>query len=147
VQSPSVIPAGYRADLGGPLSAPRIPYLNPQVDADGNDTGGVRMPEIQVPLATYTGWNFRKPEVGAPTQIVPLTGSFIPFAATKTEREKSGDPRLSIEERYPNRAVYLARVKDAAQRMVRNRYLLVEDVDPIVAHAGMVWDTLTAPKH
>ena len=144
VQSPSIIPAGYRADLGSPLKAPRIPYLNPQVDADGNDTGGVRMPEIEVPLATYTGWNFRSPENGAPTEIVPLTGSFIPFAATKTERLKSGDPRLSIEERYPNRTAYLAKVRAAAQKLVKQRYLLAEDVDPILTHAGMVWDRLTA---
>jgi hypothetical protein len=146
VQSPAIIPAGYRADLGGPLTAPRIPYLNPQVDADGNDTGGVRMPEIEVPLATYTGWNFRSPEIGAPHQIIPLTGSFIPFAATKAEREKNGDPRLSIAERYPSREAYLGRVRGAAMRLVRERYLLAEEVEPIMAHAGMVWDSLTVPR-
>jgi hypothetical protein len=144
VQSPSIIPGGYRADLGSPLKAPRIPYLNPQVDADGNDMGGVRMPEIEVPLATYTGWNFRAKENGAPNEIVPLTGSFIPFAATKAEREKTGDPRLSIAERYPSRAAYLAKVKAAALKMAAERYLLAQDVDPIVSHAGMVWDTLAA---
>lgn len=142
VQSPAIIPGGYRGDLGSPLKAPRIPYLNPQVDADGNDIGGVRMPEIEVPLATYTGWNFRSPENGAPTQIVPLTGSFIPFTATKAERVKNGDPRLSIEERYPNRAAYLAKVRAAAVKLVKQRYLLAQDVDPILAHAGMVWDRL-----
>jgi hypothetical protein len=147
VQSPAIIPGGYRADRGGPLTAPRLPYLNPQVDADGNDTGGVRMPEIAVPLATYTGWNFRSPNAGAPTEIVPLTGSFIPFAATKTEREKNGDPRLSIAERYPSRAAYLAQVKAAALQLVDQRYLLAEDVDLIVAHAGMSWDVLTSARH
>ena len=146
VQSPSIIPGGYRADLGGPLTAPRLPYLNPQVDADGNDIGGVRLPEIAVPLATYTGWNFRSPKAGAPDQIVPLTGSFIPFAATKAEREKNRDPRLSIAERYPGRAAYLERVRGAAMQLVRERYLLAEEVDSIVAHAGIVWDGLTAPK-
>jgi hypothetical protein len=144
VQSPAIIPAGYRADLGSPLKAPRIPYLNPQVDADGNDIGGVRMPEIEVPLATYTGWNFRAKENGAPNEIIPLTGSFIPFAPTKAERLKNGDPRLSIAERYPSRAAYLGKVKAAAQRLVKERYLLAQDVDPIVSHAGTVWDGLTA---
>ncbi len=143
VQSPATIPGGYRADLGSPLKAPRIPYLNPQVDADGNDIGGVRMPEIEVPLATYTGWNFRAAENGAPGEIVPLTGSFIPFAATKAERLKTGDPRLSIAERYPSRAAYLARIHAAALRLVKERYLLAQDVDPIVSHAGIVWDGLT----
>ena len=146
VQSPASIPGGYRADLGSPLKAPRIPYLNPQVDADGNDIGGVRMPEIEVPLATYTGWNFRAKENGAPNEIIPLTGSFIPFAATKAGRQASGDPRLSIAERYPSRAAYLAKVRAAAQKLVQQRYLLAQDVNPIVSHAGMVWDTLTRPR-
>lgn len=146
VTSPGIIPGGYRADLGSPLAAPRIPYLNPQVDADGNDIGGVRMPEIEVPLATYTGWNFRSPDAGAPNQIIPLTGSFIPFPLTKADRLKSGDPRLSIAERYPSRAAYLARVKTAALRLVKERYLLPQDVPPIVAHAGLVWDGLTAQQ-
>jgi len=98
----------------------------------------------EVPLATYTGWNFRSPENGAPTEIVPLTGSFIPFAPTKAERLKNGDPRLSIEERYPSRAAYLAKVRAAAVKLVKERYLLAQDVDPILAHAGMVWDRLAA---
>ena len=142
VQSPSIIPGGYRADLGGPTS-PRIPFLVPQVDADGNDMGGIRMPDVAVPLATYTGWNFRAPATGAPTEIVPLNGSFIPFAATRAKREQSGDPRLSIEERYPNRDAYLAKVRDAAQKLSAERYLLPQDVEPLVQHAGVVWDHLT----
>ena len=89
-------------------------------------------------------WNFRAKENGAPNEIIPLTGSFIPFPPTKAERLKNGDPRLSIAERYPSRAVYLAKVKAAAQRLVKERYLLAQDVDPIVSHAGTVWDGLAA---
>jgi hypothetical protein len=146
VQSPSIIPGGYRADRGGPLTAPKLPFLVPAVDADGNDTGGIRFPEIAVPLATYTGWNFRDPSTGSPTEIIPLQGSFIPFPLTKEEREKSGDPRLSVAERYPSRDAYLAKVKAAADRLVQERYVLPEDVAPLVAHEALVWDTLTAPK-
>jgi len=146
VQSPSIIPGGYRADHGGPLTAPKLPFLVPAVDKDGNDTGGLRFPEISVPLATYTGWNFRDPSTGSPTEIIPLQGSFIPFPLTKAEREKSGDPRLSVAERYPSRDAYLAKVKAAADDLVRQRYLLPEDEAPLVAHEALVWDTLTAPK-
>src|SRR5262249_9132074 len=81
--------------------------LVPQSAADGNDLGGVRLPELQVPLATYTGWNLRDPGIGAPEQRVSFLGSFIPFAKTAQERKQSGDPRLSIEERYGSREQYM----------------------------------------
>jgi hypothetical protein len=146
VQSPSIIPGGYRADHGGPLTAPKLPFLVPNVDADGNDTGGIRFPEIAVPLATYTGWNFRDPSTGSPTEIIPLQGSFVPFPLTKAEREKGGDPRLSVAERYPSRDAYLVKVKAAADALVKAHYVLPEDEAPLVAHEALVWDTLTAPK-
>src|SRR5262249_61199007 len=79
--SPRAIPAGYRADLeDGDKHA--LPLLGPQVDADGNELAGIRVPSVAVPLATYTGWNFRNPSIGRPDDLLPLTGSFIPFAAT-----------------------------------------------------------------
>ena len=81
--------------LGAPFAT-----LVPQVDRDGNDVGGIRMPEIQAPLATYTGWNLRAPEIGAPDELFSMQGSWIPFARTRKDREQSGDPRPSIEERY-----------------------------------------------
>jgi hypothetical protein len=143
VQLPSIIPGGYRSDLGGPNTAPRLPFLVPNVNADGNDTGGIRMPDVAVPLATYTGWNFRSPASGAPGEIVPLMGSFIPFAKTRAEREQNRDPRLSIEERYSSRETYLNQVRAAAQKLVEERYVLREDVDVIVARSAAVWDYLT----
>ncbi len=146
VQSPSIIPGGYRADRGGPLDAPKLPFLVPAVDKDGNDTGGIRLPEIAVPLATYTGWNFRDASTGSPTEIIPLQGSFVPFARTKAERDKTGDPRLSIAERYQSRDAYLAKVKASADTLVTERYMLPQDVDLIVKHEALVWDTLTAPN-
>ena len=80
--------------------------LVPQVDADGNERDGVRLPQIIVPLATYLGWNLRDPKIGAPEVIYNMVGSFIPFARTKAEREASSDPRLSIEERYKDKEEY-----------------------------------------
>ncbi len=117
-----------------------FPILVPQVDDDGNETTGVRMPEIQVPLGTYTGWNLRTPEIGAPEELFSMVGSFIPFAKTKSEREKNKDPRPSIEERYPNREVYLQRVESAAQGLAVDGYLLEQDVEKLVERAALEWD-------
>jgi len=117
-----------------------LPFLVPRVDADGNDMGGIRTPELEVPLGTYTDWAFRSESIGAPDTLIAMAGSFIPFAKTRAERERSHDPRSSIEERYSSRADYLRRVEDAANREVNDRYLLQEDVKPIVQAAGQHWD-------
>jgi hypothetical protein len=71
----------------------------PQVDRDGNDLAGIRDPEVAVPLATTTGWNFRDPSVGNPQDIYQLMGSSVPFAPTRGARQANGDSRLSLEER------------------------------------------------
>jgi hypothetical protein len=76
--------------------------------------------------------------------VYPLLGSYIPFAATRAGREASGDPRRSIEERYPSRGSYLQRIRDAAENLVKGRYLLPEDVSTVVAHAERHWDIATA---
>jgi len=119
-----------------------LPYLVPQVDRDGNGLSGLRLPEVAVPLATYTGWNFRSTAIGGTEQFFPLLGSYIPFASTKAEREKTGDPRLSVEERYQSRDQYLKLVQEAAAPLVKSGYLLAEDVPAIVKHAGEHWDLL-----
>ena len=110
------------------------------MDSDGNDIGGLRTPELAVPLGTYTDWDFRSEGIGSPDTLIAMAGSFIPFAKTRAAREKSGDPRLSIEERYPNRADYLRRVQDAANRLAEERYVLSEHVKRIVEEAGQHWD-------
>src|SRR5262249_48526645 len=120
--------------------------LVPKVDADGNELGGIRFPEITVPLATYTGWNFRNPAIGAPNEIYPLTGTYAPFAATKSAREKSGDPRLSIEERYTSRDAYLGEVTEAALKLIQEGYVLREDLAGIVNQAAARWDSLLKGK-
>src|SRR5574340_130143 len=89
-----------------PRTGSVFPTLVPQVNQDGSETSVVRMPEIAWPLATYTGWNLRVKEIGAPDELFSMVGSFIPFARTRAERERTSDPRLSIEERYASRAEY-----------------------------------------
>jgi hypothetical protein len=117
-----------------------FPILVPQVDADGNETAGLRLPEQSVPLGTYTGWNLRAASIGAPDIMYTQQGSFIPFAKTKAEREKTGDPRLSLEERYGTKEAFLKKVEDAAQPLVRDRVLLARDVPGVVGRASAQWD-------
>ena len=111
----------------------------PQADSDGIDLGGIRMPEVAVPLATYTGWNLRDASIGAPEQLYSMQGSMIPFPLLKT----AGDSRMSIGQRYKNRADYLVKVKAAATELVGKKLLLKRDIDKIVERSAIEWDALT----
>ncbi len=132
---PTVVPAVVGRDF---------PRLISQVDADGNEVAGIPMPLVSVPLATHLGWNRRHADIGGEGQTLStggssggtLRGSSIPFPATVREREASGDPRLSIEERYPSRESFLQQVEKAARQLVSDAYLLEEDVQPLVAQAA-----------
>ena len=111
-----------------------LPTMVPRVDTDGNEIAGVASVLHQVPLGTYTGWNtvasgFFK------GRIRTNTGAYIPFARTKIERLASGDPRPSLEERYGTHDNYVAKVRAAAERLVRGRYLLQDDAGRLVAQA------------
>ena len=121
-----------------------LPFLVPKVDADGNEVAGIRVPELVVPLATTTGWNFRAERVGNPTTLYALLGSYVPFARTKAEREARRDPRLSVEERYRDREDYLGRIRTAAASLVKDRFLLQEDIDDVVQRATRHWAYATA---
>jgi hypothetical protein len=117
-----------------------LPFLVPQVDADGNELAGIRVPEVSVPLATTTGWNFRAERIGSPTTIYALLGSYVPLARTRAEREARRDPRLSIEERYMGRDDYLQRIRAAARVLVKERFILEQDVEDVVQRATRHWD-------
>src|SRR5215475_4938678 len=109
--------------------------LVPNVDRDGNDLAGIRLPAIQVPTGTYTGWNLQ-PRGLAEDELSGLLGSFIPFAKTKAERRKRGDARLSLQERYRDKADYVHQVSRAARVLVEQRFLLPEDAKRIIAEAN-----------
>jgi hypothetical protein len=117
-----------------------LPHLVPQVDRDGNDIGGIRAPDISVPVATNTGWNFRSPSIGGENEIVNLMGSYIPFAKVRAERAAAHDPRLSVAERYRDREDYLAKLRAAAEALVKDRYLLTEDIENVVARGRAQWE-------
>jgi hypothetical protein len=118
----------------------------PAVDQDGNEVAGIRLPDLTVPLATYTGWNPRHPEQGAPEQSLRMHGSTLPFPATARARQQSGDPRASIEERYASKAAYLELVKKAAEVLIAERFLLVADLEPILERAAWRYDLFTAER-
>ena len=132
----------YRLDFSvlPPKAGPGYPTLVPQVDLDGNETSGIRMPEIAVPLASNTGWNLRNKTIGAPDELYSMVGSWIPFPVNQTERENNKDPRLSIEERYKNKRDYLERITNAAQKLVQSGYLLDQDVPKVRDRAAKEWD-------
>lgn len=97
-----------------------------------------------MPLATYTGWNPRHPSTGGDGQIVEGPGATLPFAATAEERERTGDPRPSIAERYRDRAGYLSLICEAAEELVAWRHLLAEDIPLVLELAGERYDSFAA---
>ena len=145
----------YRADYGPdfikkgvvteepPAIKSAFTMLVPQVDADGNELAGIRVPELAVPVATYTGWNLFNDKAGPTNVVSSMQGSFIPLARTRADRERSGDPRRSVEERYRGRDQYLAEIAKAANDLVAKGYLLKADVPRIVEQAGTRWDYVT----
>jgi hypothetical protein len=148
------MPGVWRMDFGPEYSRTRViekeppalgePFgvLVPQVNADGNDEGGVALPEVAVPLGTHTGWNVSIFSLSGLRYLAGLVGSFQPFARTRTERETSGDSRPSIEERYKGREDYLQRVRRAATDLVRERFMLEDDVNAVVGQAEQTWNAV-----
>ena len=122
------------------------PALVPQVDANGNDQGGVSLPEIIAPLATYTGWNLRGPAIGAPTMRTAFLGSFVPLHRTAAEAQTAHDPRQSVAERYKGYPEYRAAFEKALTDLVKSRYILVEDAPGLAERSKQEWDWITGYK-
>jgi hypothetical protein len=148
------MPGVWRMDYGVEYATTRVitreppslgepyPVLVPQVNADGNDEGGIPSPEVAVPLGTHTGWNVSTFQLSGLRYLAGLVGSFQPFARTKAEREQSGDSRPSIEERYASRQEYLQRVRRVATDLVRERFVLQDDVEGVVQQAERTWSVI-----
>jgi Alpha/beta hydrolase domain len=130
---------GVAADVGAPY-----PSFVSAVDADGNELAGIRLPDVQVPVATHTGWVARHPATGGEGQLLDMMGATLPFAATRAERAERDDPRPAIAERYRDRGDYLARARAAALDLARAGYLLDDDVDLAVELAAQQYDLLAA---
>jgi hypothetical protein len=123
-----------------PALGPPYTVLVPQVDADGNDLGGVRLPEVVAPLGTFTGWNISVPQIESLHYLDGLLGSFEPLPKTLAERERSGDSRRSIAERYASRKDYLNRVERTASDLVQQRFMLAGDIPEMLRRAEQMWD-------
>jgi hypothetical protein len=126
-----------------PKMGAAFPVLVPQVDADGNERDGVRLPEITVPLASYAAWNLRDPSIGAPEQRVAFEASYLPFPSSAAERQKTGDPRKSIAERYTGREDYLGRFSRAVDELVKQRWILEEDRPALLRRGEQEWEQAT----
>lgn len=131
---PKFGPAGGWLSQLPPTEGPRYQVLVPKPDQDGLDLGGIRTVDIAVPVGTNTGWNLRAAGPRG-ADLCGLSGSFIPFAKTRTERRMSGDPRLSLEERYKDHAGFVKAVEQAARRLVKQRFLLEEDAQALIKTA------------
>ncbi len=108
--------------------------LVPQVDAIGNDIGGVRHPFVEAPAATLLGWNTRTAEFGGP-DLCDLLGSMIPLPKTRAEAQAKGDPRPSLEELYGTHDGYVRKVGEAARKLQEQRLMLSEDVKLVIQEA------------
>jgi len=154
---PPYLPQDWRMDYGPdfaskgiitnepPKLGPLYTTLVPQVNADGNDTGGVALPFVAVPLGTYTGWNYALPRHESFHYLGGLIGSFQPFAKTKSDRQQAGDARSSIEERYTDRSDYLDKVHAATLQLVARKLIRPEDVFAIEKESAATWDAVTPP--
>ena len=120
------------------------PALVSDLDENYNEKSGIRLPDLTVPVATYTGWNLRDPSIGNPDLFIGITGGLagwtLPFPATQAERESSNDPRLSIQERYSSKTEFLEQVKAAGQALVDEGYMLSEDLWKVVERAASKYD-------
>jgi hypothetical protein len=119
----------YRLDFSvePPKQGAAFPTFVPQVDADGNDKGGIKMPEIAVPLASYTGWNTRTAAIGAPGEMLSFMGSWIPF------------PPAKVQERYASEQVYLDQIDEAGRKLAEAGYVLQADLPLLHERAAREW--------
>ena len=140
---------GPESHMGRTTTLPAVegeefPALVADLDESFNEVRGIRLPDLEVPVATYTGWNLRDESIGNPNLFIGITGGLagwtLPLPLTEAERESTGDPRESIESRYSSREDYLRQVTQAAQALVDEGYMLSEDIEEVVDLAGRKYD-------
>jgi len=103
------------------------------IDADGNETAGLRLPDLTQPLGIHTGWNPRHPDTGGADLMSFFVGLTQWFS------------RADILARYGSKAQYLDRVRTDATALAAERVILEEDVDLVVNNCAARWDVAVAP--
>lgn len=126
-------PTALKSEDMPPSKGAAYPVFVPKTDADGRDIAGIHLPTLEAPAATHTGWNLRKAGFSE-GELCDNNGSMMPFAATREERLKIEDPRLSMAERYPNEGDRPAAIAKATQQLIRDRLLLEEDAGLFIAN-------------
>ena len=156
LEPPERLQEAYRIDFGPkwkegvvsrepPAVSKPFPVFVPRADADGNDVSGIRLPEMEVPVATTTGWNLRDPATGFVGERVSFIGSYVPFPATAADRARTLDQRQSLEERYGSKERYLGMYGEAALKQVTDRFLLPEDLPDVLRRGAAEWDAAAGP--
>jgi hypothetical protein len=134
-----------RSTIEPPISRGKYGVRVPAYEGDNRERGTLDLPCVAVPVGTHTSWNLRNPSIGADTELLSLAGGYIPLPKTAADRERSGDPRLSLAERYGSRDAYVSAYLDHAKKLVANRYLLAEELPALEAAARRSSLEIAAP--
>ena len=134
-----------RSTIEPPVSRGKYTVRVPAYDGDNRERGTLDLPCVAVPVGTHTSWNLRHPSIGADTELLSLAGGYIPLPKTAADRERTGDPRLSLAERYASREAYVAAYLEHAKKLVANRYLLAEELPALEAAARRASQAIAAP--
>ncbi|MBI2949943.1 MAG: hypothetical protein HYY23_20105, partial [Verrucomicrobia bacterium] len=118
-----------RSSIEPPISRGQFGVKVPACGADNNELGALLLPAVAVPVGTYTSWNLRSRARGAENELVSLAGGYIPFVKTAAERERLGDPRPSLRDRYSSFDDYSRQFRAAAESLISQRYLLAEELE------------------
>ncbi len=151
VEPPKNAHNAYRVDYGPrwergvidhqpPQVGSSFPVLVPVVDSFGNELGGIRNVELRVPLATYTPWSLRKGYVGGADEMIDFWGNLLFFPRNSVEKEASHDPRPAISALYADRRFYLDELRNSAETLNAEGFLLPEDIDYVSGRAKTYWD-------
>jgi len=157
IEAPKIVDLHPRFDWGPrfregiidnplPRAGELYPILVPSVGPDGNELAGIRSPHVEVPVASYTGWNYPSSwfQGASRTRAVSLSGAWLPFSASRAEREERGDSRKSLQERYGSLTNYMEELKEAAEDLIVRKLMFEEDLDLVLEQGAAMYNYVSA---